>query len=82
MRLIVVGLIVCLSLSVLPHTAGAKEITNINKKQAISLALAEYTGKTLKVTENKDFYIVRILQKDGRIIDLKVDKKTGKVKKD
>jgi uncharacterized membrane protein YkoI len=54
----------------------------VDKKQAIALATKTHAGKTLKVTEQSSHFIVRILQKDGRIIDLKVDKKTGKVEKD
>jgi uncharacterized membrane protein YkoI len=82
MRLTLVGLFVVLSLSVTSLSSLANEVIGIDKKQAISLALAEYAGKTLKVSETKDYFVVRILQKDGRIIDLQVDKKTGKVKKD
>jgi uncharacterized membrane protein YkoI len=69
-------------LSITSLSSLANEVTGIDKKQAISLALAEYAGKTLKVSETKDYFVVRILQDDGRIIDLQVDKKTGKVKKD
>lgn len=82
MRLTLVGLLVVLSLSATSFTSLADDKAEIDKKQAITLALAEYTGKTLKVSETKDYFVVRILQNDGRIIDLQVDKKTGKVKKD
>jgi uncharacterized membrane protein YkoI len=54
----------------------------ITKKQAVELALASYAGKTLKITEQNDDFIVRILQSNGRIVDLKVNKMTGEVKKD
>ena len=82
MRLTLIGLIVGLSLSLVSATVIASNKTNIDKKQAITLALAKYSGKTLKVSEENTYFVVRILQQDGRIVDLKVDKKTGKVKKD
>ncbi|MAD90962.1 MAG: hypothetical protein CMK64_14770 [Pseudoalteromonas sp.] len=82
MRLTLVGLLVVLSLSAASLSSSANDKSSIDKKQAISLALAEYAGKTLKVSETKEYFVVRILQKDGRIIDLQVNKNTGKVKKD
>lgn len=82
MRLTLVGLLVVLSLSAASLSSSANDKSGIDKKQAISLALAEYAGKTLKVSETKEYFVVRILQKDGRIIDLQVNKNTGKVKKD
>jgi len=82
MRLTLVGFVVSLSLSLMSATVIANNKANIDKKQAITLALAEYAGKTLKVSEENTYFVVRILQKDGRIVDLKIDKKTGKVKKD
>ncbi|ALO42369.1 PepSY domain-containing protein [Pseudoalteromonas phenolica] len=82
MRLTLVGFVIVLNLSLISVTTIASNESNIDKKQAITLALAEYAGKTLKVSEENNFFVVRILQKDGRIVDLKVDKKTGKVKKD
>lgn len=82
MRLTLVSFIIGLSLSLVSATISASNKTNIDKKQAITLALAKYAGKTLKVSEENTYFVVRILQKDGRIVDLKVDKNTGKVKKD
>ncbi|CAH9051957.1 hypothetical protein PSECIP111951_01681 [Pseudoalteromonas holothuriae] len=61
---------------------AANENKNVNKKQAIELALAEYKGRTLKITEQNDSFIVRVLQTDGRVIDIIIDKKTGTVTKD
>ncbi|MFC3034642.1 PepSY domain-containing protein [Pseudoalteromonas fenneropenaei] len=54
----------------------------ITKKQAVELALKEYKGRTLKISDHNDYYVVRILQDDGRVIDVQVDKKTGEVRKD
>ncbi|KZN68750.1 PepSY domain-containing protein [Pseudoalteromonas luteoviolacea] len=54
----------------------------ISKKEAVQLATTKQPGKTLKISLEGDFYVVRILQSDGRIIDVKVHKVTGEVKKD
>ena len=59
-----------------------KDRKAISKKQAVSLALKEYAGKTLKISEESQYFVVRILQSDGRIVDLKINKTTGEVKKD
>ncbi|MBE0368341.1 MULTISPECIES: PepSY domain-containing protein [Pseudoalteromonas] len=78
-------LIVCLFLSgllLLSSNASSAEKQTITKKQAVELALADFSGRTLKITEQGDYFIVRILQSNGRIVDLKVNKVTGEVKKD
>jgi len=54
----------------------------ISKKEAVQLATTKQPGKTLKISLEGDYYVVRILQSDGRIIDVKVHKVTGEVKKD
>ncbi|MCO7187248.1 MULTISPECIES: PepSY domain-containing protein [unclassified Pseudoalteromonas] len=65
------------------HSAQATEKQDtISKKQAVKLATDQYAGKTLKISKQGDYYIVRILRDDGRIIDLKVHQVTGEVKKD
>ncbi|MBQ4849828.1 PepSY domain-containing protein [Pseudoalteromonas sp. MMG012] len=78
-------LIVCLFLSgllLLSSNASSAEKQTITKKQAVELALTDFSGRTLKITEQGDYFIVRILQSNGRIVDLKVNKVTGEVKKD
>ncbi|MBD1581653.1 PepSY domain-containing protein [Pseudoalteromonas sp. S16_S37] len=81
MRLSVCFLIfVCLCCTQIVNATDAGK--NIDKKQAIELALAQYQGRTLKITEQSDSFVVRILQTDGRVIDIHVDKKTGAVTKD
>ncbi|CAM4145640.1 PepSY domain-containing protein [Pseudoalteromonas byunsanensis] len=81
MRLSVCSLLfICLTCTqVLGQTPKSKPIS---KRQAVELALAECQGRTLKITEQSDDYIVRILRDDGRVVDIRVDKKTGTVKKD
>ncbi|MCG7535853.1 PepSY domain-containing protein [Pseudoalteromonas sp. OOF1S-7] len=65
------------------QTAQATEKQDtISKKQAVKLATDLYSGKTLKISKQGDYYVVRILLDDGRIIDLKVHQVTGEVKKD
>ncbi len=54
----------------------------ISKKQAVELAKQNEDGKTLKITDQNDIYTVRILKNDGHVVDVHVNKKTGKVKKD
>ncbi|MBQ4832246.1 PepSY domain-containing protein [Pseudoalteromonas sp. MMG010] len=56
--------------------------TQVSKKKAVFLAKKSTQGKTLKITEHKQFYTVRILKTDGHVVDLQINKKTGKVKKD
>ncbi|WP_372761508.1 PepSY domain-containing protein [Pseudoalteromonas sp.] len=56
--------------------------TEISKKKAVTLAKQTTDGKTLKITERINFYTVRILKTDGHVVDLKINKKTGEVKKD
>ncbi|WP_440055856.1 PepSY domain-containing protein [Pseudoalteromonas sp. T1lg65] len=62
--------------------SNPKKEQTISKKEAVALALDKYSGKTLKISEQGENFIIRILQSDGRVIDLKVNKKTGKVEKD
>ncbi|RXF06766.1 PepSY domain-containing protein [Pseudoalteromonas sp. PS5] len=59
-----------------------KNKKTITKKEAVSLALDKYAGRTLKISQESQFFVVRILQPDGRIVDIKVNKKTGEVNKD
>lgn len=61
-----------------PHVKKAA----ISKKQAVELAKKNEDGKTLKITDQNDIYTVRILKNDGHVVDVHVNKKTGKVKKD
>ncbi|MDK1289913.1 PepSY domain-containing protein [Pseudoalteromonas umbrosa] len=62
--------------------AQAAQQDTISKKEAVQLATTEQPGKTLKISLEGDYFIVRILQSDGRIVDVKVHKITGEVKKD
>ncbi|QPB82939.1 PepSY domain-containing protein [Pseudoalteromonas rubra] len=79
-RCLAIILVFCL-LGAQPTEASQKQDT-ISKKQAVKLATDQYSGKTLKISKRGDYYVVRILLDDGRIIDLKVHQVTGEVKKD
>jgi uncharacterized membrane protein YkoI len=73
-------LLVAITLS--PLALSESESDTINKKQAVELALKEYSGRTLKITDQGTYYVIRILRDNGRVLDVQVDKKTGAVRKD
>ncbi|MBE0362323.1 hypothetical protein PULV_a2930 [Pseudoalteromonas ulvae UL12] len=54
----------------------------MGKRQAVQIVKKEYPGKVLKVKDQDKHYKVRVLQTQGRVIDVKVNKADGKVKKD
>ncbi|KKE80844.1 PepSY domain-containing protein [Pseudoalteromonas luteoviolacea] len=64
------------------NQAHATGQNTISKKEAVQLATTKQPGKTLKISLEGDYFVVRILQSDGRIVDIKVHKITGEVKKD
>ncbi|ESP92029.1 MULTISPECIES: PepSY domain-containing protein [Pseudoalteromonas] len=68
--------------SLIFNQAHATPQDTISKKEAVQLATTKQPGKTLKISLEGDYFVVRILQSDGRIIDVKVHKVTGEVKKD
>lgn len=75
--------IVCLSnLAHANNTSNKTDKVEISKKKAVILAKQNTDGTTLKITEETLFYTVRILKADGHVVDLKINKKTGEVKKD
>ncbi|MEM0514368.1 PepSY domain-containing protein [Pseudoalteromonas sp. YIC-827] len=54
----------------------------IDKKQAVTIAKEAENGKVLKISEQKDKFVVRILNPKGRVIDIIVSKRTGQVEKE
>lgn len=60
----------------------AKDKQTINKKQAAAIVTKEVPGKIIHVQETKQFYKVRVLRPKGKLVDVNVDKKQGKIKKD
>lgn len=66
----------CLLQSVGTTVAYAKAV---DKNQAVKAVKRQYSGKIIKVSNSSDHYKVRLLQKDGRVVNVKVDKASGKV---
>ncbi|TMO95203.1 hypothetical protein CWC14_14895 [Pseudoalteromonas sp. S3260] len=64
------------------NTNSTPDKIEISKKKAVILAKQTTDGTTLKISEETQFYTVRILKADGHVVDLKINKKTGEVKKD
>jgi len=64
------------------NTNSTPDKIEISKKKAVILAKQTTDGTTLKISEEKLFFTVRILKADGHVVDLKINKKTGEVKKD
>lgn len=64
------------------NTNSTPDKIEISKKKAVVLAKQTTEGTTLKISEETQFYTVRILKADGHVVDLKINKKTGEVKKD
>ncbi|MFQ3177081.1 MAG: putative membrane protein YkoI [Pseudoalteromonas tetraodonis] len=64
------------------NTNSTPDKVEISKKKAVILAKQTTDGTTLKISEERQFYTVRILKADGHVVDLKINKKTGEVKKD
>ena len=64
--------------------AHSKVVTHksINKRTAANKVKKQYPGKVLKVNEHDGFYRVRMLRPKGKVVDFKVNKKNGSVKKD
>ena len=73
-------LLLCALLSlVMASTAQARNGNGISRNSAVKTATSEYPGKVVKITGSNKFYQVRVLQKNGRVVTVKVDKKTGKI---
>lgn len=67
-----------LSLS-LASTVDARNTKGVSKNKAVSTATAKYPGKVVKISGGSKFYRVRVLQKNGRVVTVKIDKKTGRI---
>ncbi|MFY8273310.1 PepSY domain-containing protein [Pseudoalteromonas sp. SSDWG2] len=71
-----------MSLALCIPNAYSQDSKAIDKKQAVAIAKQKEDGKVLKITEQKDTFIVRILKPKGRVIDIIVSKHTGQVEKE
>jgi uncharacterized membrane protein YkoI len=82
MRTIISIALTVIILFLSPFVIADTDSNTVSKKQAVELALKEYSGRTLKITDQGTYYVVRILRDNGRVLDVQVDKKTGAVRKD
>ena len=62
--------------------AGSTPPKDIDKKQAVAIAKEAENGKVLKISEQREKFIVRILKPKGRVVDVSVSKRTGQVEKE
>jgi hypothetical protein len=66
-----------------PCSANSMQDTRqVSREQAAALAQQQYPGRIVKVQTVREFYRIRLVQPDGRVITVLVDGKTGRVKKD
>lgn len=82
MRTFICMALLLATLTLSPWALSDSDSNTVSKKQAVELALKEYGGKTLKITDHGSYYVIRILRDNGRVLDVQVDKKTGAVRKD
>lgn len=54
----------------------------ISKEQAARLAQERYPGRILKVHSEQRFHHVRVMQQDGRVVNVVVDSRTGRVQRE
>lgn len=54
----------------------------LSREQAAALAQQQYPGRIVKIKAEREFYRIRLVQPDGRVITVLVDGKTGRIKKD
>lgn len=64
-----------------PAPADARGEGGLSRGKAVKAAVARYPGKVVKISDGKKHYQIRILQKNGRVVIVKVDKKSGAVSK-
>ncbi|MFT4926779.1 MAG: putative membrane protein YkoI [Phenylobacterium sp.] len=77
-RAIIAVLITCLLQLPISGVANAR---GVDKNQALNAVKRKYPGKVIKITNAKNHYQVRLLQKNGRVVNVNVDKKSGKIVK-
>lgn len=54
----------------------------VSREQAAALAQQHYPGKIVKVQQQQQYYRIRVLQSDGRVVTVLVDGQTGQIKRD
>ncbi|SEA57339.1 PepSY domain-containing protein [Alkalimonas amylolytica] len=75
-------LLLVVLLSLLPIAASASSSPSVNKEQAAELALQRFPGRVLNVKTEQQNYRIRVLQRDGRVVTVIVDGRTGRVTRD
>ena len=67
-----------------PSNAALKNVNTVQltKRTAANQVKKKFPGKVLNVKENAQFYKVRMLRPQGKVVDFKVQKSNGKIKKD
>ncbi|MCC5851872.1 MAG: PepSY domain-containing protein [Alkalimonas sp.] len=69
-------------LCILPMHLSANNSPAISKEQATELAVQRFPGRVLNVKTESQQYRIRILQRDGRVVTVVVDGRTGRVTRD
>lgn len=54
----------------------------VSREQAAALAQQSFPGKIVKVQVQQQYYRIRVLQADGRVVTVLVDGQTGRIKRD
>lgn len=84
-KLLVLLSVMLLTATVLSNAALAMTSPKrpaVTKEQAAMLAQQRYPGKIVKVQTGQQFYRIRVLQSDGRVITVLVDGRTGRVQRE
>ncbi|MBS3796471.1 MULTISPECIES: PepSY domain-containing protein [unclassified Pseudoalteromonas] len=79
---LIAAILITFTLSISAAYAAPAPAKVIDKKQAVTIAKEAENGKVLKISEQKDKFVVRILKPKGRVIDIIVSKRTGQVEKE
>tara|TARA_R110000744_G_scaffold31715_18_gene74540 strand:+ start:537 stop:812 length:276 start_codon:yes stop_codon:yes gene_type:complete len=74
-------LFISLSSGLLGHAYAQDDSAKIDKNQAAQKAQQQVQGRVLKVDQSKNKYRVKVLQKSGRVVNVDVDKRSGRVVK-
>uniref|UniRef100_A0A486XQL4 PepSY domain-containing protein n=1 Tax=Rheinheimera sp. BAL341 TaxID=1708203 RepID=A0A486XQL4_9GAMM len=83
-RLMLMSVLLCQTMmssgNVLAMTSPKR--LDVTKEQAAMLAQQRYPGKIVKLKAEQQYYRIRVLQSDGRVITVLVDGRTGRVQKE
>tara|TARA_R110000772_G_scaffold218887_1_gene329459 strand:+ start:2005 stop:2280 length:276 start_codon:yes stop_codon:yes gene_type:complete len=74
-------LLISLSMGLFGLVYAQDDNAKIDKSQAAQKAQQQVQGRVLKVDQSKNKYRVKVLQKSGRVVNVDVDKRSGRVLK-